>query len=194
MRALIPQRGGVGLAGFLPGAAFSGVKDRSLVLMALAVIPEVALPAGASASSIIGIFVTPVVSLVLWSHVGSSSAWRTVGEIVLQLFVPFVCGQLLQPLIGGWIERNESAVGGVDQGSILLIVYSAFSEAVSEGLWRQVPPLAAGPAARRRRRPSRRRADHHRARQQMAGLRSCRPGDHRLLRLEEEPVSGHRHG
>jgi sodium/bile acid cotransporter 7 len=97
----------------------------------------------ASASSIIGIFVTPlVVSLVLSSHVGSGSAWRTVGEIVLQLFVPFVCGQLLQPLMGGWIERNESIVGGVDQGSILLVVYSAFSEAVGEGLWHQVPPSA----------------------------------------------------
>jgi sodium/bile acid cotransporter 7 len=28
----------------------------------------------------------------------------------------------------------------VDQGSILLIVYSPFSEAVGEGLWHQVPP------------------------------------------------------
>jgi sodium/bile acid cotransporter 7 len=97
----------------------------------------------ASASSIIGIFVTPVVvSLVLSSHVRSGSAWLTIGEIVLQLFVPFFCGQLLRPLIGGWIERNESIVSVVDQGSILLIVYSAFSEAVGEGLWRQVPPSA----------------------------------------------------
>jgi sodium/bile acid cotransporter 7 len=97
----------------------------------------------ASASSIIGIFVTPVVvSLVLSSHLRSGSAWRTIGEIVLQLFVPFVCGQLIRPLIGGWIERNESIVGAVDQGSILLIVYSAFSAAVDEGLWHQVPPSA----------------------------------------------------
>jgi sodium/bile acid cotransporter 7 len=97
----------------------------------------------ASASSIIGIFVTPaVVSLVISSHVGSGSAWRTLGEIVLQLFVPLVCGQILRPLIGGWLERNERTVSMVDQGSILLIVYSAFSEAVGEGLWHQVPPSA----------------------------------------------------
>jgi sodium/bile acid cotransporter 7 len=97
----------------------------------------------ASASSIIGIFVTLLaVGLVLSGHVKSASAWHTVGEIVLQLFVPFVCGQLLQPLIGRWIERNESVVSGVDQGSILLIVYSAFREAVSEGLWHQVPVSA----------------------------------------------------
>jgi sodium/bile acid cotransporter 7 len=97
----------------------------------------------ASASSIIGIFVTPVVvSLVLSSHVGSGSAWHTIGAIALQLFVPFVCGQFLRPVIGGWLERNESIVSVVDQGSILLIVYSAFSEAVGEGLWHQVPPSA----------------------------------------------------
>jgi sodium/bile acid cotransporter 7 len=97
----------------------------------------------ASASSIIGIFVTPVlVSIVLSNHLRSGSAWRTIGEIVLQLFVPFVCGQLIRPLIGGWIERNESIVSAVDQGSILLIVYSAFSAAVDEGLWHQVPPSA----------------------------------------------------
>ena len=97
----------------------------------------------ASASSIIGIFVTPmVVSLVLSSHLRSGSAWLTIGEIVLQLFVPFVIGQLIQPLIGAWIGRNESVVGAVDQGSILLIVYSAFSAAVDGGLWHQVPPSA----------------------------------------------------
>jgi sodium/bile acid cotransporter 7 len=97
----------------------------------------------ATASSILGIFVTPLlVSLVLSSHAGSDSALRNVGEIVLQLFVPFACGQLLQPLIGGWIERHESIVGAVDQGSILLIVYSAFSEAVDAGLWHQIPPSA----------------------------------------------------
>jgi sodium/bile acid cotransporter 7 len=97
----------------------------------------------ASASSIIGIFVTPVLaSIVLSSHVGSDSAWRTIGEIMLQLFVPFVCGQVLRPWIGGWLERNESIVSLVDHGSILLIVYSAFSEAVDEGLWHKVPASA----------------------------------------------------
>ena len=29
--------------------------------------------------------------------------------------------------------------GGVDRGSILLVVYTAFSEAVVEGLWKQIP-------------------------------------------------------
>ena len=57
---------------------------------------------------------------------------------ILQLFVPFVCGQLLQPLIGEWIKRNEGIVSGVDQGSILLIVYSKLSARARH----QVPPSA----------------------------------------------------
>jgi sodium/bile acid cotransporter 7 len=48
----------------------------------------------------------------------------------------------MQPLIGEWIERHDGIVGAVDQGSILLIVYSAFSEATDAGLWHQVPPSA----------------------------------------------------
>jgi solute carrier family 10 (sodium/bile acid cotransporter), member 7 len=99
----------------------------------------------ASASSLLGIFITPALaSIVVASHAGSGSVWHTVGNIVLQLLVPFVCGQLLRPAIGGWIERNRSVVRVVDQGSILLVVYSAFSEAVNQGLWHRVPLSALG--------------------------------------------------
>src|SRR6201993_2871274 len=54
----------------------------------------------ASASSIIGIFVTPLLAgLVLSNHGGAAAGWDAIGQITLQLFVPFVCGQLLQPFI-----------------------------------------------------------------------------------------------
>jgi solute carrier family 10 (sodium/bile acid cotransporter), member 7 len=99
----------------------------------------------ASASSLLGIFITPaLVSLIISNHAASGSAWHTVGNIVLQLLVPFILGQLLRPAIGGWIERNRSVLRLVDQGSILLVVYSAFSEAVNEGLWHHVPLSAIG--------------------------------------------------
>ncbi len=92
----------------------------------------------ASASSFIGIFATPLLTrIVLSAHGGSASA-DEIREITLQLLVPFVCGQLLRPLIRGWLDRHDSTATAVDQGSLLLIVYSAFSAAVSEGLWHQV--------------------------------------------------------
>jgi sodium/bile acid cotransporter 7 len=91
----------------------------------------------ASASSLLGIFITPALVSVLVTNqaAGGTSAWHTVGNIVLQLLVPFIAGQLLRPVIGAWIDRNRGVLKFVDQGSILLVVYGAFSEAVTEGLW-----------------------------------------------------------
>ncbi|WP_430363172.1 bile acid:sodium symporter family protein [Trinickia sp. NRRL B-1857] len=98
----------------------------------------------ASASSLIGIFLTPVlVSIVVTNHAATTgSGWHTVGAIVMQLLVPFVAGQLLRPVIGPWIDRNRAVLRFVDQGSILLVVYTAFSEAVNEGLWHHLPIAA----------------------------------------------------
>ncbi|MEX3634839.1 bile acid:sodium symporter family protein [Paraburkholderia sp. BR14320] len=101
----------------------------------------------ASASSLLGIFVTPaLVSLIVTNQAasGGASPWHTIGNIVLQLLVPFVAGQLLRPLIGKWIEKNRGVLKFVDQGSILLVVYGAFSEAVTEGLWHTIPLSALG--------------------------------------------------
>ncbi len=61
---------------------------------------------------------------------------------MLQLFVPFVAGQLARGFIGGFIARHRALVNLVDRGSILLVVYTAFSAAVVEGLWHQVSASA----------------------------------------------------
>jgi len=95
----------------------------------------------ASASSFLGIFVTPLLvgTLVVKGAVAGRSAMDTVMPIVYQLLLPFIAGQLLRPIIGKWVDRNKPLLKYVDQGSILLVVYTAFSEAVSEGLWHKVP-------------------------------------------------------
>ncbi|WP_188797366.1 bile acid:sodium symporter family protein [Dyella nitratireducens] len=100
----------------------------------------------ASASSLIGIVVTPLLTgLVVQAHGQSGMSWHSVGDIVLQLFVPFVAGQIAQRWIGGWVQRHRPLIGFVDQGSILLVVYTAFSAAVLQGLWKQLPlPVLGG--------------------------------------------------
>ena len=60
------------------------------------------------------------------------------GDIVVQLLLPFAAGQLARPLIGEWALRNRSLLGLVDRGSILLVVYTAFSEGVTQGIWHQL--------------------------------------------------------
>ena len=98
----------------------------------------------ASASTMLGVIITPVlVNLVVLPHAaGSSNEFDSIGRILLQLMLPFVAGHLLRPWINGWLHRRKEILGFVDRGSILLVVYTAFSAAVIEGLWKQVSPLA----------------------------------------------------
>ncbi|HEX8604136.1 MAG TPA: bile acid:sodium symporter family protein [Pseudoduganella sp.] len=95
----------------------------------------------ASASNFAGIFITPLLvsAFIMQGHAGRSTG-DAVLAIVLQLLVPFVAGQLLRPVIGNWVDRHKPMLRYFDQGSILLVVYTAFSEAVNEGLWHKLSP------------------------------------------------------
>jgi len=93
----------------------------------------------ASASTLLGVFVTPLLANLLVAHGQAGSQLDSIGRILLQLMVPFLAGHLLRPWIGGFVKRHAKVLTLVDRGSILLVVYTAFSAAVIEGLWRQVP-------------------------------------------------------
>ncbi|MGX1273359.1 bile acid:sodium symporter family protein [Streptomyces phaeoluteigriseus] len=92
-----------------------------------------------SFSSLVGIVVTPLLAAALLGSSGGFSA-HSVVEIVLQLLVPFMAGQLLRRWIGGFVARHKKVLGRVDRGSILLVVYTAFSEGMVRGIWHQVSP------------------------------------------------------
>jgi sodium/bile acid cotransporter 7 len=94
----------------------------------------------ASASTLLGVFVSPLlVGLVVLPHAAGGNSLDAIGRILLQLMLPFAAGHLLRPWIGGLLHRHKQVLGLVDRGSILLVVYTAFSAAVIEGLWKQVP-------------------------------------------------------
>jgi solute carrier family 10 (sodium/bile acid cotransporter), member 7 len=92
----------------------------------------------ASASNLLGVALTPVLVGLLLDQRGAGISGAAVGVIFAQLFVPFVTGHLLRPWIGGPVARHRSVLMLVDRGSILLVVYTAFSEAVVNGLWSQL--------------------------------------------------------
>lgn len=102
----------------------------------------------ASASTLLGIVITPLlVGVVLPQASGTvqQDVLGSIGRIMLQLMLPFVAGHLLRPWIGGFISRHAATLKYVDQGSVLLVVYTAFSAAVVGGLWRELPlPALAG--------------------------------------------------
>ena len=94
----------------------------------------------AAASSLFGIFLTPLlVTLLLDVHGEGGSTLDAIVKISVQLLLPFIAGQIARRWIGAWVARNKSWLKFVDQGSILLVVYGAFSEAVIEGIWQQIP-------------------------------------------------------
>jgi sodium/bile acid cotransporter 7 len=93
----------------------------------------------ASASNLFGIFLTPVlVGLLTSAQMAGGSPLDSALQIALQLLLPFIAGQIARRWIGSWVERNKALTRLVDQGSILLVVYTAFSEAVGQGLWHDV--------------------------------------------------------
>jgi sodium/bile acid cotransporter 7 len=90
----------------------------------------------ATFSSLFGIVLTPLLAAALLSvdGTGGISAGSMTG-IVLQLLVPFLIGQFARRWIHGWMTRHKKALTLVDRGSIVIVVYGAFSEGVTGGIW-----------------------------------------------------------
>jgi sodium/bile acid cotransporter 7 len=98
----------------------------------------------ATLSNLVGVVVTPLLVGLLLGAVSrgggvSLDAFLSIG---LQLLLPFVLGHLSRPLTAGWIGRHKSLVNITDRGSILLVVYTAFSAAVVDGLWTHLSAAA----------------------------------------------------
>lgn len=94
----------------------------------------------ASTSNLLGVVLTPVLVALLLGGEARVDA-DSVLRIVLQLLAPFVLGQLLRPVVGGWVTRHDTGLKRFDRSTILLIVYVAFSEGAEAGIWSAAPVL-----------------------------------------------------
>jgi sodium/bile acid cotransporter 7 len=131
--------------GILFLCALPSTVQSSIAFTAMARGNVAAAVCSASGSNFIGIFLTPLlVSVLVARGASSGSALDPILAIVEQLLLPFLAGQLLRPRIGAWVDRHKPLLRWVDQGSILLVVYAAFSDSVTEGLWQKLslPALA----------------------------------------------------
>ena len=89
-------------------------------------------------SNLIGVVLTPLLAIALMQTTGGLRIdARSIADIVLQLLVPFVLGQLSRRWTAGFVQRHKR-LKLVDQGSIILVVYSAFSEGMREHMWSRV--------------------------------------------------------
>jgi solute carrier family 10 (sodium/bile acid cotransporter), member 7 len=95
----------------------------------------------ASLSNILGVVLTPLLVLLLMNTAGAPPiSGGAIGDIVLQLLVPFGAGQLARPWIAHTMVQRAALVKLVDRGSILLVVYTAFSMGVTQGIWASADP------------------------------------------------------
>lgn len=99
----------------------------------------------ASISNVLGVLLAPVLFMLLIPahgpadggiHIDTGAIWK----IARQILLPFALGQLCRPVLGGFLNRHKLPTMIVDRGSILLIVYAAFSAGVVSGIWSQVAP------------------------------------------------------
>jgi sodium/bile acid cotransporter 7 len=95
----------------------------------------------ASISNLLGVVLAPVLLVVLLqSDGGGINMEAAIWKIAEQILFPFVLGQLCRPFLSGWLNRHKAPLMIVDRGSILLIVYSAFSAGMQQGIWQMLSP------------------------------------------------------
>ena len=91
----------------------------------------------ASASNLVGVIITPLLVMLLMGTGGEVHIDTSVfGEIALLLLAPFVLGQLTRRWVGRVAQSKATKV--VDRGSIAMVVYSAFSKGVVDGIWSSI--------------------------------------------------------
>jgi solute carrier family 10 (sodium/bile acid cotransporter), member 7 len=95
----------------------------------------------ASASNILGVFLSPLLAGSLLQAQGAGLSLTVFRDITLQLLAPFLIGQLMRPFVGSWVQSNRKVLGYADRGSILLIIYVAFSKGMVDGIWTQLQLL-----------------------------------------------------
>lgn len=92
----------------------------------------------ASLSNLLGVVLTPLLVLIVMTHGGEfhidGSVFLKIGLILL---APFALGQLCR--LAPWVRRAASArmTKIVDRGSIVMVVYSAFSASMVADIWTQ---------------------------------------------------------
>ncbi|MBL0923334.1 MAG: bile acid:sodium symporter [Sphingomonadaceae bacterium] len=91
--------------------------------------------AQAAASNMLGVVLTPITAGLLLSVQGHDLGLSGIGKIASQLLLPFAVGHALRPLLLRWVEPYLKTVSTIDRGTILLVVYSAFSAAAAAGIW-----------------------------------------------------------
>jgi sodium/bile acid cotransporter 7 len=90
----------------------------------------------ATLSSLLGVVLTPLWMALILGHSGNNFAVvPVIMDLLLWLVLPLALGQLARPLLSGWASRNRTRVQKVDRLTILVLIYTSFSDSVQQGIW-----------------------------------------------------------
>ncbi len=95
----------------------------------------------ASVSSLLGVFLTPLLVSLFFSSANAGGAEvgvDTVLTICTQILLPFILGQLSQRWLQNWVHEHKKLIGWNDQITIWLVVYTSFSKATVSGYWQHL--------------------------------------------------------
>jgi len=90
----------------------------------------------ASLSNIIGVFITPLLIQLFMGFQGVElDLVSSILAISKLLLLPMIVGQIMRPYMLKWVDKHKSVVNKIDKYVILLIVYNAFCDSVTNGIW-----------------------------------------------------------
>jgi sodium/bile acid cotransporter 7 len=90
----------------------------------------------ATLSTLLGVFLTPLLVSLVMSGAGQHfDVSQTMVKVARMLVLPFVLGHLLRPWLSSWFARIKPVTTVFDRAVIVMLVWSAFSDSVMDGLW-----------------------------------------------------------
>ena len=124
------------LMGFFYLAVLPSTVSSSVAMTALARGHVAAAVLNATLSTLLGVFLTPLLVSLVMSGTGQHfEVVDTMLKVAKMLLLPFVLGHALRPLLGTFFARIKKFTTVFDRGVIVLLVWSAFSDSVADGLW-----------------------------------------------------------
>jgi sodium/bile acid cotransporter 7 len=96
----------------------------------------------ASLSNMLGVVLTPVLVSQLLPAASGGFSLKAFEDIAGEILLPFLIGQVIRPWARAWLLSHPHVTAVVDRGSILVVVYAAFSAGMAAGIWHQLSALS----------------------------------------------------
>lgn len=122
-------------AGFLFICLLPSTVQSSIAFTSMAGGNVAAAICAASASSLLGVLITPLLVGLLLKTASGGFSGQAILDLCLQLLLPFALGQGLRFKLAQPLATHKSLISYVDRSSVLFIVYVSFSHGTTTGLW-----------------------------------------------------------